>query len=55
MRELKPFKQQIYYKNNYKQIDAIIDVHNVFPTTSRICKVSNETQNSLEDPECCFT
>ena len=26
MRELKPFNQQIYYKNDYKQIDCINDL-----------------------------
>ena len=55
MYQLKPFKQYIWYKN--KQIDDtnnIYDNNYVFSTTSRICKVCIETQNSLSDPDSCF-
>ena len=55
MHQLKPFKKNIYPKN--EQVDGMKYIHdsnNAISITSRICKVCVETQNLFSDPDVCF-
>ena len=55
MHQLKPFKQNIYPKN--EQLDGLnytFDSNNTFLMTCRTCKVCVETQNLLSDPDVHF-